>query len=168
MWKKLVIFITRASEYVVNLLMILITADVLLGVFFRYVLGNALSWSEELARYMMIWMGFLAAGLVLREEGHIGIQIIRDKMPLVPRKILLLACDGLVIAFLLFFLVFAWEALQIIKQDISSGLNIRMFWPFLAMPACVVLMIFQQVVLIHTHVTMSEDTQDTPPPEYAP
>jgi TRAP-type C4-dicarboxylate transport system permease small subunit len=149
----------------VNLLIILITVDVLVGVFFRYILGSALSWSEELAGYMMVWMGFLAAGLVLREENHMNFKILQDRLPLVPRKILVLACDSLVLVFLAAFFVLSWEALQIIKNDISSSLDIKMLWPFLAMPVSAVLMMFQQVMLIHTHIAISGDGR---PSECAP
>lgn len=45
---------------VVMTLMATMTVDCVLGVFFRYVVQDALTWTEETARYVMIWMGFKA------------------------------------------------------------------------------------------------------------
>lgn len=46
----------------------------------RYVLGIPLSWAEEAARYMMIYMAYLAAPLALRAGGHIRITVITDRL----------------------------------------------------------------------------------------
>ncbi len=145
---------TRICEIAVALLVILIAVDILVGVFFRYVLGNALSWSEELARYLMIWMGFIAASLVLKEEMHIGMTILRDKLHPILRNIAILLGDFAIIVFLMVWGWASWETLQVIKDDISSGLNIRLMWPLLAMPVCAGLMIFQQLTLIPHHIKM--------------
>lgn len=159
MFNKFAKYITWASEITVVVFMVLITLDVLLGVFFRYILGNALSWSEELARYMMIWMCFIAASLVIREEKHLGIKLLQDTLKPFPRKIIQLSCDVVIITFLGVLLVTSWQVLQIIKYDISSGLNIRLLWPFLAIPVCAILMIIQQLILIPIHLKSDEQTR---------
>lgn len=146
--------IARLCEIAVVFFLTLIIADILIGIFFRYVIGNALSWSEELARYLMIWMGFTAAILVLREEGHIGINILRDSLPQIFRRFLILAVDLLIIIFLAIWCWNSLQTLQVIKDDISSGLRIRLLWPFLAMPVCSGLMILQQLTLIPMHIKM--------------
>jgi TRAP-type C4-dicarboxylate transport system permease small subunit len=145
---------TKLSEIAVIVLVLLITIDVLVGVFFRYILGNALSWNEELARYLMIWMGFIAASLVLKDEMHIGMTLFRDTLPPILRKLAILAGD---VAIIIFLLVWCWaslETLKVIKDDVSPGLNIRLMWPLLAMPVCSGLMIFQQLTMIPHHVKM--------------
>ena len=53
---------------------------VLTSVFFRYVLNNSLSWSEELARYICIWIGFLSASMALRRNMHIGLSYFIDSV----------------------------------------------------------------------------------------
>jgi len=145
---------TRLCEIAVVVLVLLITVDVLIGVFFRYVIGNALSWSEELARYLMIWMGFIAASLLLKEEKHIGMTIFRDTFSPFFRNLAILAGDFAIIIFLLVWCWASWKTMQVIKNDLSSGLNIRLMWPLLAMPVCSGLMIFQQLALIPAHIKM--------------
>jgi len=50
-------------------------------VFFRYVLNNSLSWSEELAKYLFVWMTFLGAALCLRDKLHIGVDYFVSLLP---------------------------------------------------------------------------------------
>ena len=152
MTKKMLMLITKSSEIAIGVLLIAIIFDVWIGVFFRYVVGQALSWADELARFLMIWMGFLAASLVLKEGGHVGISMFRDLLPAIGQKILIILSDSLIIAFLGVWCWYSYEALQLIKYDISSGLDIRLMWPFLALPVCSALMIIQQIFLLVQHV----------------
>lgn len=57
---------------------------VVANVFARYVFNHSFVWAEELSRYMMVWVGFLGAGLVLRVGAHIAVDVFQD---LVPRRV---------------------------------------------------------------------------------
>lgn len=50
-------------------------------VFFRYVLNNPLIWSEELARYLFIWLTLLGLGYNIRTENNISMTLLYNKMP---------------------------------------------------------------------------------------
>jgi len=47
----------------------------------RYLLNYSLIWIEELTRYMMVWVGFLGSGLVLRVGAHIAVDALQDALP---------------------------------------------------------------------------------------
>ena len=49
--------------------------------FYRYVLGNALSWTEELTRYLMIFVGLFGTAVALRRDEHVGFTMIVEKLP---------------------------------------------------------------------------------------
>ncbi len=53
----------------------------LAGIFFRYVLMNALSWTEELTRYMMILVGMFGTAVALWKDEHVGFTTAIDKLP---------------------------------------------------------------------------------------
>ena len=57
------------------------TVIVAVQVFFRYVLNQSLFWSEELARYLLVWLSFLGASVAYRRKAHPGIDILQAKMP---------------------------------------------------------------------------------------
>jgi len=49
-------------------------------VFFRYALNHSLFWSEELARYLLVWLTFLGASVAYRRKMHPGIDIVYARM----------------------------------------------------------------------------------------
>ena len=54
---------------------------VALQVFCRYILNNSLFWSEELARFLLIWLTFLGASVAYRRKAHPGIDMVCARMP---------------------------------------------------------------------------------------
>ncbi|WP_317856006.1 TRAP transporter small permease [Chakrabartyella piscis] len=52
-----------------------------LQVIFRFALNNPLSWSEELARCLFVWVTFLGAAICARENAHIGMDYLVSKLP---------------------------------------------------------------------------------------
>lgn len=50
---------------------------ILAQVFFRYVLGNALPWSDEAARFMMLWMTGMLAPIAYRRGGFVAIDLLQ-------------------------------------------------------------------------------------------
>jgi TRAP-type C4-dicarboxylate transport system permease small subunit len=54
---------------------------VIANVVARYVFNHSFIWAEELSRYMMVWVGFLGSGLVLRVGAHIAVDVFQDLLP---------------------------------------------------------------------------------------
>ena len=61
-------------EGLVAIVMGVLVVDVTWQVFTRYVLNDPSSWTEELATYLMIWVGLLGASVALRRGAHLGID----------------------------------------------------------------------------------------------
>ena len=59
----------------------LMVLSILLQVFFRYVLGNPLAWSEEAARFCMLWMTGFMAPLAYRQGGFVAIEMLIRFLP---------------------------------------------------------------------------------------
>ena len=62
------------------LLMSAMTLDVLWGVFTRYALSNQASWTEELARFLLIWIGILGAAYAAGQHKHLAIDLLSHRM----------------------------------------------------------------------------------------
>ncbi len=86
-------------------LMVLLVLDVWLGVLVRYLWPLPITFMEEAARYLMIWVALLAVSSCISRREHIGVQAVFGALPLGARRVLLLVLDLLGIAFfaLLFF-----------------------------------------------------------------
>ena len=82
-----------------------------LAVYFRYVVGAALPWPEEISGYLLVWISFTGAYLALRDGGHISLDLFVDKLPERAGALLRTAVDGLVAAFLV---LLAWLSIRMI------------------------------------------------------
>ena len=69
-------------------LMLGITVVASMQVFFRYVLQDSLSWTEEASRYLMIWLVFLVAAAEVERLSHITVDIAIQRLSNVQREYL--------------------------------------------------------------------------------
>ena len=78
MWNDIVLKIGRVISLFAIALMVL---AILIQVFFRYVLNNALPWPDEAARFMMLWMTGLMAPMAYRRGGFVAIDMAVEALP---------------------------------------------------------------------------------------
>ena len=60
----------------------------LISIFFRYVIGQALSWPEELSMFLFTWLVLLTSSLGVREGFHVRLSILFERLPSPIRKVL--------------------------------------------------------------------------------
>lgn len=92
-------FLDRCLELALGLFMTLMTLDVLWGVITRYALGHQASWTEELARFMLIWIGLLGAAYASGQNLHLRIDLLLLRLSPGKRHQLLQFADLLVMLF---------------------------------------------------------------------
>jgi TRAP-type C4-dicarboxylate transport system permease small subunit len=78
-------------------LLALMLGMILAQVFFRYVLNDSLAWTEELAKFAMVWVACLVAPWAYREHLNVSIQMFADALPAILRRITELMITLLVI-----------------------------------------------------------------------
>ena len=66
--------LTRALEIFVIATMALLVIDVVWGVFTRYALGQQAKWSEELARFLLVWVALLGGAVAFGTKAHLGVD----------------------------------------------------------------------------------------------
>ena len=122
-----------AAKGVIFVCMVAISVVILTQVFSRYVLGSSIFWAEELARYLMIWMGLVGASLALRQGSHVAITLLLDKLDKRSRPWVLLL-GRMVVAVFLFILIREGIGLAsfFITQK-SPALRVSMLWAYSAM-----------------------------------
>lgn len=110
-------------------------------VFGRYVLDRSPSWSEELARYLLIWMTMLGSAAVLRSGRHIAVTVLVDALGPGSRRAILAVRDAVLVTVSG---LLAWWGLAFARlnatQD-SPGMEIPMSIPYAALPAGAVLIV---------------------------
>ncbi len=125
-------------------LMTLMTLDVLWGVFTRYVYGNQADWSEELAKFLLIWVGLLGAAYASGQKLHLTIDLITDSLSPTGKNRLALLINVLIILFAFSVLVIGGGNLMYITNILgqtSPALQLPMYLVYLVVPISGVLVV---------------------------
>lgn len=122
-------------------------------VFSRYVVGRPFTWSEELARYMLVWIVYLFASIAFRHSRHMGIDFLVRLLPERPRRIIQGAGDILIFGFLILVLRFGTELVGITLPQTSAALGIPMGLVYLAFPVSAGLMALELLFRLYRRLT---------------
>jgi len=127
----------RSLELLVTVAMTVLVLDVVWQVFTRYVLNDQSSWTEELATFLMIWVGLLGASVALNRGAHLGIDYFVGKLS-ARKKLYVEAVVFFCIAlFSLLVLVIGGIRLvdnTLMRGQVSAALEIKMGYVYLALP----------------------------------
>lgn len=130
------------------LLMAIMTLDVLWGVFTRYAMGSQASWSEELARFLLIWIGILGAAYASGKNMHLAIDLLMPRLNNKRKKRLYLFISTTIILFAVAVMVVGGLRLMYITQvlgQLSPALRIPMAAVYSVVPLSGILVIYYKV-----------------------
>jgi TRAP-type C4-dicarboxylate transport system permease small subunit len=136
----------KITLFVVIILTGILVITVLTGVFFRYIIRDSLSWTEELARYLMIWAALLAVSVGIKDKEHVGIQLLIKQFPPRITKLITFVVYIITIVFLGVLTFKGYQVADRAKSQLSLALNISMYWPLMSIPVSGVLAIIQQLI----------------------
>ena len=118
------------EEFLLTLLLIGISTVVIAQVAARYLFNSSLSWSDELARYFLIWSTFLSVSYCVKKRISIKIDQFQNSLskPLIPWVKMLR--HTIVLAFCIIMLPFAWECVMqsVHNGSTSSALQVPMYY----------------------------------------
>jgi len=126
--------LAKAEASVLIAMVVAMTAIVLAQVVYRYLLARPLHWSEELARYLFVWISILGAAVGVQRRGHFGMDFFFKMIAAGKRRFLsfvIYLLMGIVIAILFvqgIFLVTKTVAQQSPAMEISMG------WAYACLP----------------------------------
>lgn len=150
----------------VALIMAVTTVCVILQVYFRYVLNAPLPWSEELARYAMVWGAFIGGPLAIRTGMNVGITFVTDRLPPALQRAALVINSLVVIVFLAGMVVYGHEFANFFAFQRSPVMRVPMRWIYIAIPISAALGILQTIIVTVTHLRSgaapAADAEETP------
>lgn len=128
---------------------ILITMSVLViyQVFTRYVLNNPADFTEEIIRYLLIWICFIGAAYAFNSRQHMALLFVQAKMKPEARRALVIFSDVLVLLFAIFVMVMGGINLAVsARQEFSSLLGIPRSLVYAMAPIAGVFTIVAQII----------------------
>lgn len=134
--------LARSLEYLLILAMAILVVNVIWGVLARMlvtagILERQSNWTEELARFLMIWVGLLGACLAFEKKAHLGVDYFVGKFHPSAQKILQLGTLLVVLLFAIGVLcIGGWElvARTLASKQETPALGIQKGWVYLAVP----------------------------------
>jgi TRAP-type C4-dicarboxylate transport system permease small subunit len=141
-------FLDNIEEYFCVWTMAIMTVIVFIQVVMRYVFSNSLSWSEELARFIFLWLSWIGASYAVKERSHFRVEMfanmIKEKSRIYFEYMILIAWFAFS-----FFLVWQGTMLLMFLQETgqeSAAMRIPMTWPYASVPIGSALMCIRLIV----------------------
>ncbi|UFJ41408.1 TRAP transporter small permease [Brevibacillus humidisoli] len=113
----------------------LIVYQVLARILGQYIDMELPRWTEELARYLMIWLVFIGASLAVRYAALIGMEAIAERLPVKPQKGLRIVVLLVSKVFYVVLIIYGIEMLGHVSTQLSPGLKMPMAFVYAAIPA---------------------------------
>lgn len=111
---------------VLVILMVIMLVDMMLGVFFRYVVGEALAWSEEVGTLSLIWLTFIGGAIGITRSSHFAIHLLLDHLEPNQQRILRTAIALLIVLFGLVLAPYGLELTIRNSTSITPGLGLNL------------------------------------------
>ena len=137
----------RLEEIFLVILMIAATLLVAAQVVTRFILKVPLPWSEEIARYMFLWLTWVGAAYATKERKHVRIDIIYEKLPEAGKKVCTVISTVIWIIFLGIMVYLSFRLTRSVASggQIAVGSGIPMWIPYASIPVGMGLMLFRLI-----------------------
>lgn len=124
----------RALDALLAAMLTLLVGSLVWQVFGRYALDAAPGWSEELARFLMVWIAMLGSAVVMRENGHIGVAVLVERLPTAARAVLLAVRDAVVLFVVYVLVAYGLDLARLLSVRLSAAFEVSMALPYAALP----------------------------------
>ncbi|GFD82426.1 C4-dicarboxylate ABC transporter permease [Alteromonas sp. KUL156] len=149
--------IDKALAGTLIMAMVSILLTVIWQVFSRYVLKDPASVTEELSRFILIWIGILGAAYAYRQHAHLGFNLIVERQSRNTKRVLLTCVEIIVIVFCVLVMLYGGSELVLLTlelEQISAALGIKMGVIYSVLPlsgALIIAYAFANIISLWQH-----------------
>ena len=137
--------INKVLDAICVVCMALILVLVVVQVVMRYVFNSPLTWSEELAVYIMVWMTFLGSVICMRDNEHIEVTVLVDYLPRKLQRAVIVFSRIVSVIFLLIVVYYGFELVFENRVVTSAANKINMGLVYLIIPLSSIGMLYYVV-----------------------
>ena len=147
--------LAKGCNAICYFLLVVVTLVAGMAIFTRYVLNDALTWTEELARYCLIWVTLIGSSVAIRFREHISLDMIVRRLPKRLSTTIELVMFSLIVVIMVIIVKSSWAMVFTqATMRFSPTLNISMAWIQIILPIGFFLILIQSL-----HVVI-EDIQE--------
>jgi len=133
--------LSNAVEWVCMALMVVLSIDLLLGVFSRYVMVRTFTWYDEIARGCFVWLTFLGAAVGVKRHAHFRLHIVVDRLSPRLRQVTVFLLPLVVIVFASVLIQQGLVFLELGRFQQTPVMGLSKMWIYVAIPIGGALMI---------------------------
>lgn len=158
--RKLFRAIAYVPELIAGVTMLAITGVLFAGVLWRYVFGDPLGWSDEVARVLFVWLAFIGAAIGVKRRLHASVSVLSSRMPARWRfATSIFAMVLMAVMAVLFIYTGAIEAVTAFGQQSMPVTGLPTGWLYLAVPVSGVLMMVYLLPQLRSLILHRKDPQ---------
>lgn len=147
--------IDKTLEIILIALMVILVIDVLWQVTSRYVLSSPSSFTDELAGYLLIWVGVLGAAYVAGRQEHLAIDLLLQKSNPKVQKRLIVIINVVILLFAISVMIIggAWLVITRFKFGVASAaMHLPLGYVYLVMPVSGLLIAYYSIEIIRKNI----------------
>jgi TRAP-type C4-dicarboxylate transport system permease small subunit len=133
--QRLIDLFFKALEAIIVACLVAMVVMVFGNVVLRYTMNSGILISEEMSRYCFIWLTYIGAMVAMREKGHLGVDTLVRRLPLLGKKVCLFLCEILMLICNLLFLQGTWRMHELQVTNVSpvvmALINLHMLYKLL-------------------------------------
>jgi TRAP-type C4-dicarboxylate transport system permease small subunit len=124
-----------------------LAAIVFLQFFTRYVLNDSLAWTEEIARYALMWLTFIGAAVVARKNVHISVEVLLHYLPKTSARVLLGLVDTIKLLFMGLLAYFGWAIVERMQWQRMVIIDLPMSIVYGGVALGCLIMLYRQAII---------------------
>lgn len=131
--KDFLTIINKAEDVCLVVMFFGMVAVIFLQIIMRYVFNDSLTWSEELGKFIFVWISWLGISIGQRRNEHIKITMLTDKLPPRAQKITAVLADVILILILAVTIYYGILLVQTQQRVPYAGIKISTSWGYLSL-----------------------------------
>ncbi len=147
-YSKVLDGIQAVCKWIMIVSMFAFTAVIIVSVFFRYVLENSLTWSEQVSRFLFVWVIMLGIPIIYREKIATDLDLVTEHFPPIIRQVVAILMDILIGVFAVYYGNAGLRYTIKAGKNIFQGLNIPSGYIYASEVACgaiLLLFVFERI-----------------------
>ncbi len=142
--------LSKLLKYITFIMLAVMVLIITAQVFFRYVVGTSLSWSEEMARFMFVWIIMLGAANGVKESYHVVITALTNRLPSGLQKVLNIFNYILILGIGICMIYFGMQMAMKASGHLSAAMRVSTLWQYIPVPisgAAIVIFSIEKILL---------------------